>query len=273
MKIKPSYIKCLIKREKIKTFILFYLLVIFTHSISVCENFSDDIIIEKYNGFLKKENKQGGFRIGEIKGNAMLTANGSIRIRSMEGNLFAVSTAGDIIIEEIQGNARVTCRAGNIDIKSFKHVIAQSELGEIIIRQAESVEIENLHGGDVKILNVSKWSRVKTRGSIWYSIPYIPAGSEICELYSREGDIGLTFSEELNADLKIHLPIKGPQSPELFLATQINIGFYKIQCLNNTLTISTRINQGGKKISLFLEKGGHIFLDNYDWPLPKNGGE
>ena len=218
----------------------------------------DDIQIENYKGNLKMTNPNGGFSIGNVSGRCELIANGGpLKIDLVTGDLIATTSAGDIEITEVKGNVEVITRAGNILIKkAHKHVYAETVLGEIVIHSAKSVEAKNIVGGDVKLYYISGYSNVATSGNILLVVSEKISGFNVCDLRSTEGDITIYLPENFGADIEIKTPISRDPTKE----TRIESDFY-FSVLNQRyedgqfLNISTHINEGGRKIKLFINKG------------------
>jgi len=219
---------------------------------------ADDIHIESYMGDLKMTNPNGGFLIGNVSGRCELIANGGpLKIGVVTGDLIATTSAGDIEITEVKGNVEVITRAGNILIKKAnKHVYAETVLGEIVIHSAKSVEAKNIVGGDVKLYYISGYSNVATSGNILLVVSEKISVFNVCDLKSTEGDITIYLPENFGADIEIKTPISRDPTKE----TRIESDFY-FSVLNQRyedgqfLNITTHINEGGRKIKLFINKG------------------
>ncbi len=225
----------------------------------------ENIVIQNHKGSITKENPKGGFVVDKVIGNVELMANGSISVGLVEGNLNAVTTAGDIKIEDVRGTVTALTQVGNITVqKALKHVFAQAEMGEIIVHSAPSAEVHNIFGGDVKILGASKWAKVVTKGNIVVVLNAEPNvemnSSEICNLSSTEGDITLYLPENLGADIEIRMPLSKDPKKETHIVSAFTLKKFMQKCdTESILTLSTSINDGGKKISLYVEKG-NIFI-------------
>jgi len=225
----------------------------------------ENIVIQNHKGSITKENPKGGFVVDKVTGDIELIANGSISVGLVEGNLNAVTTAGDIKIEDVRGTITAIAQVGNITIqKALKHVFAQAGIGEIIVHSAPSAEVRNIFGGDVKILGASKWAKVVTKGNIVVVLnvePNVePNSSEICNLSSTEGDITLYLPENLGADIEIRMPLSKDPKKETHIVSAFTLKKFMQKCdMENILTLSTSINNGGEKINLYIEKG-NIFI-------------
>jgi preprotein translocase subunit SecG len=216
-----------------------------------------DIVIRSFKGTLRKMNLNGGFIINYVSENAELKANGTIKIGRVEGNLSAITSVGDIQINEVSGNITAITQAGNISIeKAHQHVYAQAELGEIIIQSANSVEIQNIFGGDVKLFNISGWSKVITKGNILLVLNKQISSLELCNLSSIEGDITLYLPENLAADIEIRTPLSEDPKRETHIKSDFSFIEFKQRCeQGRILNLSTSINNGGGKINIYIEKG------------------
>jgi DUF4097 and DUF4098 domain-containing protein YvlB len=242
------------------TLSLFIILTLFNTGFALA---ADDIQIDNYRGNLKITNPNGGFFIGNISGKCELRANGGpLKIGIVTGDLSATTSAGDIEIIEAKGNVNVVTRAGNILIKkAFKHVYAETVLGEINIHYAKSVEVKNIVGGDVKLYYISGCSNVTTSGNILLVVSEKISGFNVCDLRSIEGDITIYLPKNFGADIEIRTPIsrddpaKETRIESDFNFSVLNQRYEDAQFLN----ITTRINGGGRKIKLFINKG-NIYL-------------
>ena len=221
----------------------------------------ENIVIQNHMGSITKDNPKGGFVVDKVTGNVELRANGSITIGLVEGNVNAVTTAGDINVEDVQGTVTAVTQVGNITIqKALKHVFAQAEMGEIIVHSAPTVEVRNIFGGDVKILGAAKWAKVGTKGNIVAVLNVVQSSSEICNLSSTEGDITLYLPDNLDADIEIRMPLSGDPKRETRVVSAFTLKKFMQKCdIDNILTLSTTINNGGDKINLYIEKG-NVFI-------------
>ena len=221
----------------------------------------ENIVIHNHKGNLRKINLEGGFIVEKLSGNADLKANGTIRIGQVDGNLVATTSAGDIEIRNVGGNVTAITQAGNINIeKAKRHVYAQAELGEIILHGADSAEIQNIFGGDVKIFNVTGRSQVTTKGNILLVVPESNTTKEICNLSSTEGDITIYLPEGTAADIEIRTPLSEDSKHESRIESDFSFSQFRQKCeTGNLLTMSTKINKGGRKILLYIEKGNVYF--------------
>jgi len=221
----------------------------------------ENLVIRSYKGDLRKANPEGGFIIDLISGNADLKANGSIRIGRVDGNLVAATSAGNIEIRDVAGNVTAITQAGNISVeKALRHIYAQAELGEILIRSANSAEVQNIFGGDVKIFNVLGRSKVVTKGNILLVVPEANTSEEICNLSSTDGDITIYLPEATDADLEIRTPLSEDAARESRIESDFSFSQFRQKCdTGKILTLSTKINKGGRKIILFIEKG-NVYL-------------
>ncbi len=241
---------------------LFVFIAVISASAQTPQNKSSaDIVINNFVGNLVRSNANGGFIIDRISGNAELNANGSIKIGMIDGNLTAITAAGDIEIREARGDVIARAQAGNISIeKALQGVYAQAEMGEIRIRSAGSVEIQNIFGGDVKLANPSGTSKVLTKGNILLVVTKISSLPEICNLASAEGDITIYLPENVSADLEIRTPLSEDPKRESRIESEFKFGKFKQKCgIGNIISFSTKINEGGGKINLYIEKG-NIFI-------------
>ncbi len=220
-----------------------------------------DLVLEAITGNLVKTNAKGGFVVGHVSGNADLSANGTIRVFRVDGYLSAATNAGDIEIQEVRGPVSARTQAGNINIETaLGTVFAQAEMGEIRIRSARTVEIQNIFGGDVKISSVSGISKVITKGNILLVADEAGSGPEICNLATAEGDITLFLPESFSADLVIHTPFSSDPKRESQIESEFKFGNLKQTCeAGNIITLAAKINQGGARINLYIEKGD-IFI-------------
>jgi hypothetical protein len=221
----------------------------------------ENIVIQNHIGQITKDNPKGGFVVDKVTGNVELRANGSITIGLVEGNINAVTTAGDVKVEDVQGTVTAVTQVGNITIQiALKHVFAQVEIGEIIVHSAPTVEVRNIFGGDVKILGVTKWAKVVTKGNIVAVLNVVPNSSEICNLSSTEGDITLYLPDNLGADIEIRMPLSGDPKRETRVVSAFTLKKFMQKCdIDSILTLSTTINNGGDKINLYIEKG-NVFI-------------
>ena len=221
----------------------------------------ENIVIQNHIGPITKDNPKGGFVVDKVTGNVELRANGSITIGLVEGNINVVTTAGDIKVEDVKGTVTAVTQVGNITIqKALKHVFAQAEMGEIIVHSAPTVEVHNIFGGDVKILGATRWARVATKGNIVAVLNVVPNASEICNLSSTEGDITLYLPDNLGADIEIRMPLSRDPKRETRIVSAFTLKKFMQKCdLENILTLSTSINNGGDKINLYIEKG-NVFI-------------
>lgn len=217
----------------------------------------DDIRIKNHTGPINITNPNGGYIVDFISGNAEFIANGSIRIGRIEGSLTAMTPIGDIDIGEVKGNITAITKAGNINIKkAHKHVFIESGLGEVVINSAMSVQVNSLFGGDVKVLDVSEYSKVMTRGSILQVLNKGNSQAELCDLTSYAGDITLHIPEDLGADIEIRIPLSEDPNREARIESDFAFLKFKQRCQEKRILIlTTSINNGGGKIKLFIEKG------------------
>ena len=221
----------------------------------------EDIIIKDHKGRIEMSNPRGGFRIESVYGGADLKAVGSVNIRRIDGNLRVSTPIGDIEIGEARAEVKAVTGSGNIRIdKSLKHVSLQAELGEIIVGSAPSVEISNVLGGDVKLLDVWNHAKVSTRGNILLVMNANVKRSEICSLASTEGDITLYVSETLGADIEIRVPLSEDPKRESHFESDFAFTKFDQKCLaDRILVLTSQINGGGAKIRLKIEKG-NVYL-------------
>ena len=217
----------------------------------------DDIRIKNCTGPINKTNPDGGYIIDSISGNAELKASGSIRIGRVEGSLAAITPIGDIDIGEVKGNLKAITKAGNVNInKAYKHVFVESALGEVVINSAKSVHVNNLFGGDVKVLDVSGYSKVMTRGNILIVLNKGNSQAELCDLASTAGDITLYIPENLGADIEIKIPLSEDPNREARIESDFAFLKFKQRCQEKRILIlTTSINNGGGKIKFFIERG------------------
>jgi hypothetical protein len=218
---------------------------------------SDDIRIKNRPGPINITNPNGGYIIDTVSGDAELKANGSIRIGRIEGNLRAITPIGDINIGEVKGNLTAITKAGNVNInKAHKHVFVESGLGEVVINSAKSVHVNNLFGGDVKVLDVSGYSKVMTRGNIFLVLNKGNSQAELCDLASTAGDITLHIAKNLGADIEIRIPLSEDPNRETRIESDFAFLKFKQRCQEKRILIlTTSINNGGGKIKLFIERG------------------
>lgn len=221
----------------------------------------EDIIIKNHIGPMKMTNPNGGYIIDNIFGNAELKAAGSIRIGKIDGDLTVSTPIGDIEIGEATGNVAIDSQAGNVSInKAHKHVFVEAGLGEVVIQSAKSVEVNNISGGDVKVLDVTEYSKIVTRGSILLVMNNVNSRSELCNLSSSEGDISLHLPENMGADIEIQIPLSEDPNRETRIESDFAFSMFKQRCLEKQLLIlTTIINKGGGKINLYLAKGNIYF--------------
>lgn len=221
----------------------------------------EDITIKDHRGSMKMANPRGGFQIENIYGNAELKAAGSVKIRRIDGNLDVITPIGDIEIGEAKGKIKAITGSGNINVdKANKHVYLGAELGEIIVGSAESVEIVNNLGGDVKLMDVKEYSKVVTRGNILLVMNKNSSRSELCSLSSREGDVTLYVPETMGADIEIYVPLSEDPKREAHFESDFTFSKFDQQCLaNRVLILTSQINGGGGKIHIEIDKG-NIYL-------------
>jgi DUF4097 and DUF4098 domain-containing protein YvlB len=219
----------------------------------------DDIRIESYPGNLKMTNSNGGFFIDRVDGNCELEANsGSINLGYVKGNLIATTSAGDIKVNETEGEVRVKTQAGNVFIeKSHKHVYAETQLGEIVIRNAKSVEARNIFGGDVKLYNISEYSKVTTSGNILLVIDKEASLFNICDLSSTQGDITIYLPQDISTDIEIRTPITEDPKRETRIESDFSFINFDQKCIEEgkILLLTTSINKGKGKIRIYIETG------------------
>lgn len=219
----------------------------------------DDVVMKTHPGDLNRSNESGGFIIESVGGKCRLMASGGpIKLGLVKGDLNAFTTAGDIRIMDAGGNVHAVTKAGNILIdKARGHVYAETLAGEINIHFARSVEVNNIHGGDVKLFNVSGFSKAAARGNVLLVIDKKSSLPALCDLSSLEGDVTVYMPEDIDADIEVRTPITQQPTRE----SKINSDFSFIdfqQVLTDegkTLRLTTRINKGGARISLYIEKG------------------
>jgi hypothetical protein len=237
--------------------ILFICTPIFPREIQDPQNEGKNIVIRNHEGNIRQTNSEGGFIIDQISGNAEFKAAGSIKIGRIDGNLTVATSAGDIEIHEVKGNVSATTQAGNINIeKAARHVFAQAELGEIIIHNADSAEIQNIFGGDVKLFNINGRSKVTTKGNILLIVPETNTIQNICSLSSTDGDITIYLPEGTAADIEIQTPISEDPKHEFRIESDFSFSDFRQKYnTGNLVTLTTKINNGGRKIVLFIEKG------------------
>ena len=223
----------------------------------------EDIRIKNYNGFLNVKNPNGGYVIDNISGSAELKATGSIVIGKIDGDLMASTPIGDIEIGEAMGNVRINSQAGNVSInKAQKHVFVEAGLGEVVIQSAKSVQVNNILGGDVKLLDILGYSNVSTNGNILLIVNDQFNGLNLCDLSTTEGDITIYIPRGLG----VNIEIKTPFSPNTEKETRIKSDF-AFDTLNQKyekgyyFVITTKINNGGSKMNLQVNKGD-IYLKN-----------
>lgn len=221
----------------------------------------ENLVFRNHKGSLRKTNPEGGFIVDRLSGDANLKANGTIRVSQVNGNLVATTSAGDIEIRDVGGSVTAITQAGNINIERAKrHVYAEAELGEIILRGADSTEIQNVFGGDVKIFNVTGVTKVTTKGNILLVVPESNTAKEICNLSSTEGDITIYLPEGTAADIDIRMPLSEDSKHESRIESDFSFSQFRQKCdTGNILTMSTKINEGGRKILLYIEKGNIYF--------------
>ena len=218
----------------------------------------DDIQIENYKGNLKMTNPNGGFLIGNVSGRCELIANGGpLKIGVVTADIIATTSAGDVEITEAKGNVEVITRAGNILIeKAHKHVYAETVLGEIDIHYAKSVEVKNIVGGDVKLYYISGYSNVSTSGNIFLVVSEKISGFNVCDLATTEGDITIYLPENFGADIEIKTPISRDPTKETRIESDFNFSVLNQRYEDGKfLNITTHINEGGRKIKLYINKG------------------
>jgi DUF4097 and DUF4098 domain-containing protein YvlB len=220
-----------------------------------------DLVLKAISGNLVKTNAKGGFVVGHVFGNADLNANGTIRISRVDGYLKAATNVGDIEIQEVRGPVSARTQAGNIDIEAaLGPVFAQAEMGEIRIRSARTVGIQNIFGGDVKLSGVSGISKVITNGNILLVADEAGSDPELCNLATPEGDITLFLPESFSADLVIKTPFSSDPKRESQIESDFKFGNLKQSCeAGNIIALAAKINQGGVRINLYIEKG-NIFI-------------
>lgn len=220
-----------------------------------------DIVLGNVAGDLVRENTKGGFEAGRVKGKVDVTANGSIKLGRVDGSVNAVSNVGDIEIASAAGAVSVRAQAGNISIGAAGGAaFAQAEMGEIRIRAARSVEIRNIFGGDVKIAGVTGLTQVVTKGNILLVAGPAAPGSVLCDLSSTEGDITLFLPADLAADLAIRTPFLEDPKRERQIQSEFKFGNFVQRCeTGNIITLAAKINGGGARIDLYIEKG-NIFI-------------
>ena len=219
---------------------------------------NDDIQIDQYKGDLKMTNPNGGFLVGNVSGRCELRANGGpLKIGVISGDLIATTSAGDIEIVEAQGNVEAITRAGNILIeKALQHVYAETVLGEIVIHSAKSVEAKNIVGGDVKLYYISGYSKVATSGNILLVVSEKISGINVCDLGSTEGDITIYLPENFGADIEIRTPISRDPTKETRIESDFNLSVLNQSYEDGQfLNMTTQINEGGRKVKLFIDKG------------------
>ena len=211
-------------------------------------------------------NTNGGFFIGKIYGNCEVSsAGGPLNFDLITGSLKATTQGGNIDVGEVKGAVSVKTTSGNIQIRApHKHVFAETELGEITIKSAKSVEARNIIGGDIKILGLSGYANINSRGNILLIVQENFSGPKLCDLISWEGDITISFAEDFGADIEIRTPITMDLWRETRIESEFTFSDFKQRYQqveeDQILVISTRINHGGVKINLFVDKGDIFFL-------------
>lgn len=250
------------RRKQIKLHLILFIcsfIIIFSRNGIVSQPYADDVYIENYYGDLKRTNPHGGFFINSISGSCEIKANGGpIKLGNVKGDLVATTSAGDIEINEARGNVKVITQAGNILIKkAHGNVYAETFLGEIAIHSAKSVEVNNIFGGDVKLFNISGYSRVMARGNILLVANKKISVSTLCDLSSTKGDITLYLPEDFDANIEVKTPITEDPTRETLINSDFYFIDFKQRCTEEgkTLFLTTRINKGGAKISLYIENG------------------
>ncbi len=225
------------------------------------DSLSKDITIKSYKGFMREENRGGGFSIDDIFGSAELKAAGPVKIKRIEGDLKLTTRIGDIEIGEAKGQVAATAESGNINInKAYKHVSLSAEMGEVIVHSAKSAEVKNILGGDVKLLGIEEYSKVSTRGNILCIINSNPPPSDLCTLNSKEGDVTLYLPKKTGADIEIWVPLsKEPQREIHFESDFAFTKFDQRYQADRFLILTAQINGGGSKIHIDIEKG-NIYL-------------
>lgn len=222
---------------------------------------SEDIAMKDHIGPMKMVNLKGGFQIENVYGNAELKATGSVKIRRIDGDLIVTTPIGDIEIGEAKGKIKAATGSGNINIeKALKHISLEADLGEIIVQSAESVEVLNNLGGDVKLMDVKKYSKVVTRGNILLVMNKNRSNSELCSLSSKEGDVTLYVPESMGADIEVWVPLSEDPKREAHIESDFTFSKFDQRCLaNRVLILTSQINGGGGKIHIEIEKG-NIYL-------------
>jgi len=225
------------------------------------DSVSKDITIKSYKGFMKEENRSGGFLIEDIFGPADLKAAGPVKIKRIEGDLKLTTRIGDIEIGEAKGQVAATAESGNINInKAHKHVSLSAEMGEVIVQSAKSVDVKNILGGDVKLLGIEEYSTVATRGNILCVINTNTPPTNLCTLSSKEGDVTLYLPKRIGADIEIWVPLsKEPQREIHFESDFPFTKFDQRYQADLFLILSAQINGGGSKIHIDIERG-NIYL-------------
>lgn len=220
-----------------------------------------DLVLGNVAGDLIRDNARGGFEASRVSGKVKVTANGSIKLGRVDGSVDAVANFGDIEIAEAGGSISVRAQAGNISIGTVGGAaFAQAELGEIRIRAARSVEIRNIFGGDVKIAGVTGLTKVVTKGNILLAANAAGSEPELCSLSSTEGDITLFLPGDLAADLAIRTPFLEDPKRERQIESEFKFGNLVQKCeAGNIITLAAKINGGGIRINLYIEKG-NIFI-------------
>jgi DUF4097 and DUF4098 domain-containing protein YvlB len=225
--------------------------------------FQDNIYIKSHRGDYQKTNTKGGFVIDSIVGNCVVdSTGGSLQFGRIQGNLTGTTRGGDIRVAQVEGNARLCTQAGNILIQKAKgKVSAEAGLGEIVIEQAGSVTAKTINGGDIKIRGVSGFVEAQAKGNVTFITDGSYEGDVLCDLAAGEGDIMLYIPEGLGVSLVIKTPVFMDSSRETRIRSDFNFAEFKqTYVTEQTLILSSNINNGGKKIHLTIDKGDVYIL-------------
>ena len=221
------------------------------------------IHIKAHLGDLKNENSTGGFKIDAVTGNCDISARGGgIEIGIIEGNLIAKTSRGDVIVNEVTGNARLFTGGGNIAVQRVRNTVkAETLLGDISIYSAENVVIENSYGGDVNLFNVSGYAKVTTVGNILLRTDAKSNRTDICDLSSAIGDVVIEIPKMTDALLEVITPITKDPRRDTQIKSDFSFTNFKQGMIDEgaKLKIKAQINNGGRKIKIYIAKG-NIYL-------------
>ena len=237
---------------------IIWLLVLLSKTESVSIE-AENTRIHTYKGNLTLSKPNGKIFIEKVMGNCEVsTGAGSLYLGVVEGDVIATTDAGDVEIEEVGGAAKVFTKSGNIHIKRAKNfVTAETSIGEIIIESAKFVHAKNITGGDTKVFNLLGYADVESAGNILIMLDNKFSGSKICDLSSELGDITVYLPEDLGANITIKTPITMDPKRRTRIESDFYFKGFDQRCgpKEQFFYMTTAINNGGRKINFFIDKG------------------